>query len=362
MFLKKSIFFLFLLLSLQTLAQIKLRGFADTIGFAHLAYQTDSIMNRIEREQGTQITTILKTKKIKENDAWPLVIAPHDDYTYVGYLYPLALKNIKAKTVIIFGVAHKAAKLNVENNLVFDSFTHWHGPYGNVKVSALRASIIKNLPKNIYEVNDSLQTIEHSVEAEIPFLQYYNRDVEIISILVPYMSFDRMNELAQPLAEAIGKVMKEKKLSWGKDIALVISTDAVHYGDEDWQGRNFAFYGADSTGYTKAVEHEHKIMEDCFKDELTSDKIKLFTEYTLKKENYKEYKWTWCGRYSVPLGLLTGFYLQKKITTKPLQGTILGYSNSLDHAHIKVDDLHGMGITAPASIRHWVGYAAVGFK
>ena len=350
------------MISAQIQAQIKLRGLADTIGFAHLSSQMDLVMQRIEKEQGNQLATILKTKNIEEADAWPLAIAPHDDYTYVGYLYPLVLKNIKAKTIIIFGVAHKAAKLNVENDLIFDNFTHWCGPYGNVKVSDLRSSIIEKLPKDIYQLNDSLQTLEHSVEAEIPFLQYYNHNVEIISILVPYMSFDRMNELSQPLAKAIAEVMKEKKLKWGKDLALLISTDAVHYGDEDWQGRNFAFYGADTKGYNKAVEHENLIMNDCFKDELTSDKIKLFTEYTLKKENYKEYKWTWCGRYSVPLGLLTGFYLGKNLTIKPLRGSILGYSNSLDHSHIKVDDLNGMGVTAPANIRHWVGYAAVGFK
>ncbi len=356
--------FLFILCtSLQLHAQIKLRGLADTIGFAHTASQMDSVMQRIEGEQGTtQITQLLKTKNVTDKDIWPLAIAPHDDYTYVGYLYPLVIKNIKAKTVIIFGVAHKAAKLNIENDLIFDSFTHWHGPYGNIKVSELRSAIIKELPTTIYKVNDSLQTIEHSVEAELPFLQYYNHHVEIISILVPYVSFDRMNELAKPLAEAIGKVMKEKKLKWGKDVALLISTDAVHYGDQDWQGRNFAFYGADTAGYTKAVEHEHTIMDSCFKDELTVNKIKLFTEYTLKKENYKEYKWTWCGRYSVPLGLLTGFYLQNNLNTKPLKGTCLGYSNSLDHPHIKVNDLFGMGVTAPANIRHWVGYAAVGFK
>jgi hypothetical protein len=27
-----------------------------------------------------------------------------------------------------------------------------------------------------------------------------------------------------------------------------------------------------------------------------------------------------------------------------------------------VDDLDGMGVSAPATLRHWVGYAAVGFR
>jgi AmmeMemoRadiSam system protein B len=361
--LMKKLFFIFLSsISFTMEAQIKLRGLADTVGFAHLRTQMDSVVQRIQKQDGGRIAGILHEKQVSGNTAWRTVIAPHDDYSYVGYLYPLVLQNIKARTVIIFGVAHKAAKLNLENKLIFDSFTHWRGPYGNVKVSSLRESIMEKLPKDIYEVNDSMQALEHSVEAEVPFLQYYNRDVQIISILAPYMSFDRMNELAKPLAEAIGSIMKEKKLEWGKDVALLISTDAVHYGDEQWSGKNFAFYGADTAGYNKAVEHEHEIMNNCLKDELKTEKIKLFTEYTVQKENFKEYKWTWCGRYSVPVGLLTGLYLQQYLKAKPLLGTLLGYSNSLDHAHIKVDDLQGMGVTAIATIRHWVGYAAVGFK
>jgi AmmeMemoRadiSam system protein B len=343
-------------------AQVKLRALADTVGFAHTQQQMDAVMQRIEKEQGEKLKSIRSEKNISEKENWRLAIAPHDDYTYVGYLYPLALQNIKAKTIIIFGVAHKAAQLKLEDQLIFDSFTHWRGPYGNVKVSALREEIMKGLPIAIFQVNDSMQTIEHSVEAEIPFLQYFNRNVEIISILVPYMSYERMNELAKPLAASIAKVMQEKKLQWGKDVALLVSTDAVHYGDENWNGKNFAFFGADTNGYNKAIIYEKELINDCFDDEMTKEKIKLFTQITVKKEDHKEYKWTWCGRYSVPLGMLTAFYLQDDLHAEKLKGIPLAYANSLDHAHIKVDDLGGMGTTAVANIHHWVGYASIGFR
>ncbi|MEZ5000386.1 MAG: AmmeMemoRadiSam system protein B [Bacteroidales bacterium] len=36
-----------------------------------------------------------------------------------------------------------------------------------------------------YLVNDSMHNIEHSLESMVPFLQYYNREVEIVPILVP---------------------------------------------------------------------------------------------------------------------------------------------------------------------------------
>ena len=114
--------------------------------------------------------------------------------------------------------------------------------------------------------------------------------------------------------------------------------DAVHYGDEDWDGRNFAFLGADTTGYDKAVKHEQEIMDNCLTGTLSKEKIKKFTEYTLNPDDYKEYKWTWCGRYSVPMGLLTSFYLAEKLQT-PLKAQPLDYCNSISVSHIKVDDL-----------------------
>jgi len=149
-------------------------------------------------------------------------------------------------------------------------------------------------------------------------------------------------------------------MKWGEDFAIIISTDAVHYGDQDWGGTNLAPYGADSAGYKKAVAHEYEIINNTLTGEITPEKIKQFTHYTVQDTNYKEYKWTWCGRYSVPMGLLTAYYLEKDLNQN-LKGTLVGYATSIDHPKLKVEDL-GMGITAPANIHHWVGYAALGYK
>jgi len=326
----------------------------DTVGFAHLGWQVDSLMNRIQ---------FVELTKSKVNSAvpWRVAICPHDDHTYVGWQYPALLGNIKAKTVIIFGVAHKARQLNVSDQIVFDGYSHWKGPYGNIKVSSLREEIIQGLPDGYYQVNDSLQKIEHSVESMLPFLQYFNRDVEIISILVPFMSFDKMTEIAKPLSASILEAMKKHNLHWGKDVTLLITTDAVHYGDEDWGGKNMAPYGVDSLGYKKAVNHEHSIIDSCLTGNPTIERVKCFVDYTVQKDNYKEYRWTWCGRYSIPLGLLTALDMQEQLKSEQLQGQLIGYSTSIDHKPLPVDDLR-MGRTAIATIRHWVGYASVGYK
>lgn len=332
----------------------------DTVGFASHSSQMDEFMKRLLRTQYNDIEKSLANANIDNSTVWKAAICPHDDYTYVGYLYPALLTNVKAKTIILIGVCHKAKQFGLENKIIFDSYTHWRMPYGDVPVSNLRNEIIKQLPLSIYEVSDTMQALEHSTEAIIPFLQYFNKEVEIVSILVPYMSYDRMDEISLPLSSAIKEASDYLNLQWGNDFAVIISTDAVHYGDKDWGGKDFAFYGSDSAGYVKAVGHEMEIINNCLTGGIMNDKIKKFVDYTVREDNYSEYKWTWCGRYSVPFGLMTVFNLQK-LYGSSLEGVLVKYATSIDHSHIPVFDI-GMGITAPANLNHWVGYAAIGYR
>jgi len=340
----------------QKSSEIMVRNAVDSIGFAIHDWQMDSVIARITNLQADSLKEFYNIGK----QPWKVCIVPHDDYSYVGYQYLNILSGIKAKTVIMFGVAHKARNFGLENKIIFDRYDYWQGPYGKARVSGFRDKIMDKLDKSFYEVHDSMQMVEHSLEALIPFLQYFNPEIEIIPILVPYMSYDRMKEIAEPLANRISDLLEENDLKLGKDVAIVITTDAVHYGDESWGGKNYAPYGTDEEGTSNAVNYEHEIIRNCFTGELSLNGIKRFTEYTVQKEDYKEYKWTWCGRYSVPFGLMTSLSLTELIGAPHLQGRFIGYSNSIDHARIEVEDL-GMGTTAPANNRHWVGYASIGY-
>lgn len=341
----------------QSGSGLSIRGWADTVGFAHLDWQMDSVMHRI---QALSHKDLIRARQ-DEGTIWKTAICPHDDYTYAGWLYPAVLRNIKAHTVILFGVAHKASQFQLENQLVFDSFAAWHGPYGEVKVSSLRDEIISQLPGEMAVVHDSMESVEHSVEALIPFLQYQDRNLEIVSILVPYMEYTRMQEVSRHLAGALFTIMREKNLHWGEDIALVITSDAVHYGNEEWGGMNYAPYGTDNTGNARAVSHEREIIRTCFEGELTGEKIKRFFTYTVDPDDFRKYRWTWCGRYSIPVGLLTSLSLQSLQAVSTLEGVPIAYATSISQPHLKVDDLR-MGRTAIATSRHWVGYPAIGFR
>lgn len=344
----------------QTSDKYKIRQMVDDIGFASKSYQMDSIINRINNSQGKLLQNTLSKAGINSETSWKTCISPHDDYAYAGYLYPAVLNNVKAKTVIIFGVAHKAKKYGIEDKLIFDSYDYWQGPGGKIKVSPYRDSLKKLIKKEHFIVHDTMQSVEHSVEAILPFLQYNNPETEIISILVPYMSYKTMTNIAMPFAFRIKQFITKYNLEWGKDIAFIISSDAVHYGDRGWGGTNYAFFGTDSVGYNKAIEHEHRIIEKCLTGNITQDKIQKFVNYTVLQSNYKQYIWTWCGRYSVPFGLLTTFYLQNQLGDY-VEGSLIDYTTSIDHERLNVKDI-GMGVSAPANNHHWVGYAGIGYK
>ncbi|TFH33915.1 MAG: AmmeMemoRadiSam system protein B [Bacteroidia bacterium] len=318
----------------------------DSVGFAVTAKQMDIVMSRLSWEALPATA-----------DPWKVVISPHDDYQYVSDIYPLLLQNIKSDVVILFGVAHRAASLGLEDSLVFDNFDYWSGPYGNVRVSSIREEIMSLLDPGFYTVNDSMHGMEHSLESLIPFLQYFNRDIEIVPILVPYMSPERMKIAGNKLAAAISRITEERSLSFGKDISIVITSDAVHYGNEDWGENDYAWYGCDQAGNQQAVAREYEIIENCLTGNLTEERIALFSSYTLSDDNWKEYKWSWCGRYSIPVGLYTALYIDG--LSLP-DGKLVAYSTSILNNHTDFTD-NDMGTTAIATDCHWVGYPAIGF-
>jgi len=104
-----------------------------------------------------------------------------------------------------------------------------------------------------------------------------------------------------------------------------------------------------------------KIVNSCLTDSITPEKIKLFNSYTVQSNDYKAYKWSWCGRYSIPFGLFVSYHLQELTSSPALKGTFIKYYSSIDHDRIPVEDM-GMGKTAPANLNHWVGYVGVGYR
>jgi AmmeMemoRadiSam system protein B len=333
-----------------------MRGQMDIIGFPTSSEQMDEVLEQCRK--------LFPVEAASAAGAAPLVAAvcPHDDYYYAARLYSLVMRRLHAKRIVIFGVFHKARIFGCRDRLVFDTFEKWRGPYGPVTVSPLRNEIIDKLPRDDYIVDDDMQTVEHSVEAMIPFLQAYDRNVEIVSILVPYMDWERIEKLSGDLSEVLASIIEEHGWKLGLDLAFICSADAVHYGDVGWGGRNFAAFGTDVDGYVQAVERDEKLARETLCGELKGENLRNFLYTCVDSLDVTRYRLTWCGRFSIPFGLRTIARLVSAVEGRALTGSFLGYGTSISEPSLDTSRLGTLGPTAPNNLHHFVGYAAVGYR
>jgi AmmeMemoRadiSam system protein B len=343
-------------------AERRVRQPVDTVGYTHTAEGIAEVVEFAMEAEQHRFAELNQLYGVGPDDIFAAAISPHDDYQYAQQVYAHVYPHIRAEHVIMIGVAHKARDFpEVEGKLVFDSFDAWHGPYGEVEISPLRHELLEALePVGDALVHDELQSIEHSVEGMVPWLQHFNREAQIVSILVPYMSWERLAELADRTAGRLKSAMDERGWILGRDVAILISSDSVHYGDEGWGGKDFGELGVDQAGYDRAVERDLDLTRDHLVDRLERAKLeKLYR--ALVKDDFHEYRITWCGRFSIPFGLAVLEALPPGTGKPHHDGVMLRYGTTLDPGRHD-PGIDGLGVTAPASLRHWVGFVAVGYR
>ena len=286
-------------------------------------------------------------------------VCPHDDHLYAGRVYVHLTERITAPRVLLIGVFHKARLWDLKDRIVFDAFEAWHAPWGPVRVDALRDELIAALPPDSYVVDNTMHCREHSLEALLPFLQRGHPERTIVPILVPYMGWDRLTEITDRLASAVAEIMKANGWRLGRDLAVVVSSDAVHYGPDF----DHAPFGTDAHAYEQAVARDIGLANDHLEGALEESKLHGFLD-TLVDPDDLSYRLPWCGRFSVPFGL----ELLRKIAVAGgediPEGTLLRYGTSLSEPELPVSAEareNGLGYTAPSNLHHWVGYAAVGY-
>ena len=334
------------------------RGLVDTVGFARFPEQLERVIALSDSLERDSLAQRDRTIWSKLGEDWVTAISPHDDHVYAGRVYWHLFRHYRAPRAILVGVAHKAWRWGEANRLIFGSFDQWRGPWGPVKVWSLRDSVLRRLPNDAFTVSSRYQSEEHSLEAMIPWMQYRRRDVQILPFLVPYMHFGRMDSIASQLAHVLAVLIRREGLEWGKDFVILISSDAVHYGDQGWGGKNFAPFGADEAGYRRAVQREYRLLSSYVLGPISPERLNRLLYSLVDSTDLKKYRIPWCGRFSVPFGLLLTYHLSRELGRPTPAGYLLRYDTSWGLGRLPVT-LRGLGVTAPRSLHHWVGYAAV---
>lgn len=147
-------------------------------------------------------------------------VSPHAGYMYSGpiaaHTYHAIAREGKPDTIIIAGPNHTG--LGVGVSIMVEGV--WKTPLGDVLIDSELAKAIVKISE--YAAPDELAHLEeHSVEVQIPFLQYIFGDIKIVPIVLMLQT----PSVAKDLAEAVYEASKEI----GRDIIFIASTDFSHY-------------------------------------------------------------------------------------------------------------------------------------
>jgi len=147
------------------------------------------------------------------------VVCPHAGYMYSGAVaanayYALACDG-KPDTVVILGPNHTGYGSGLA--VVNEGF--WRTPLGDVEVNGeLANSIVREA--RVVDVDELAHRFEHSVEVQLPFLQYvYGSGFRFVPMCFQMQDLASVVEVGKALAKVLA----------GKNAVVVASSDMTHY-------------------------------------------------------------------------------------------------------------------------------------
>ncbi len=160
-----------------------------------------------------------------EGTDYPInVMVPHAGYQYSGAVashgYCKLVQNGFPEVFIIISPNHTGFGTEIS---VFNE-GEWITPLGSVEVDNQFADEIIS-QSDIASADFSAHIREHSIEVQLPFLQYFSSDFKIVPITMGTQNFVTSADLSRAISEA------GKKL--GKSYAVIASTDLSHFNNQE---------------------------------------------------------------------------------------------------------------------------------
>jgi len=148
------------------------------------------------------------------------VMVPHAGYEYSGFVAGAVFSSISVpNNVIILGPSHRAT----QSRFAIMTEGTWETPLGVVPIEKKLAKILLKNCGLISDDSDAHMN-EHSLEVQLPFLQYIKPNISIVPLVIAYTaSFEDLEELGKAIAKSINEFKKK--------VLIVASTDMSHYVD-----------------------------------------------------------------------------------------------------------------------------------
>jgi AmmeMemoRadiSam system protein B len=147
------------------------------------------------------------------------LVCPHAGYMYSGPVaanafYELALDG-KPDTFVIMGPNHTG----YGSALALMDEGVWRTPFGDLEVDSLVAHEIVR-ETGLVDVDELAHRFEHSVEVQLPFLQYlYGNDFKFVPICFQLQDYASAEEVGNALAEVLSE----------RNAVIIASSDMTHY-------------------------------------------------------------------------------------------------------------------------------------
>jgi len=148
-------------------------------------------------------------------------VSPHAGYMYSGAVAGAVMSRIKLKdTAIIMGPNHTG----MGKPLSIMTKGDWSTPLGKVKIDSELAKRI--LASSAYLQEDSAaHQFEHSLEVQVPFLQYFQSDIKIVPIVLSFATGSIYKQIGKEIAQAIKDLNRE--------VVIIASSDMTHYEPQE---------------------------------------------------------------------------------------------------------------------------------
>ncbi len=214
------------------------------------------------------------------------LVCPHAGYVYSG---PVAARSYfelasdgKPATIVIIGPNHTGQGSGV--SMMLEGV--WETPLGKVEIDRDLATAISR-ESSIIDLDDSAHLYEHSIEVQLPFLQYV---LQTRFEFVPICMMMQDQETSAEVGKALGQALR------GRDALVIASSDMTHYESADAARR---------------------------KDRLVIDAILALDDAKLQ-ETVEAHRITMCGHGPVASAIAASKILGAKAAS------LLGYSTSGD--------------------------------
>ena len=166
---------------------------------------------------GMQIEDYLNNAKLLDINNIKALICPHAGYIYSGQVAAYSFKQIinkKFDSIIIISPSHSESFDFVS---VYDGDAY-NTPLGRVGIDKKRSSLLVENNPHI-RFSDKGHNNEHSIEVQLPFLQYMFKEFEFIPVVIGSQSGQNIH--------AIGKSISE--VFKNENIIIIASSDLSHY-------------------------------------------------------------------------------------------------------------------------------------